>query len=310
MDTSKISLGKILAMFIFMVGFQSAWADVWDGVTRTPASKQKIDGKEYFLIESAANLAWFSDTVNIYAAKEIAKAYSADSLAHANMTAADTAKANAYAQSVKQAFIDTAATDKLKDSTNKYNSARNNYLDSIAKIFKDGAAESIAANVDVFFKNNSNAITLISEKTKDKNYASPHVKFNAKVVADYIDMDHKPFVPIAAGKGEILYGGIFDGNHVTIKNLYVSSDYISEINSNYGQNVAFVAALHEGVVKNVVLDCSPFVDVAFGIHLHANAHRARSDRRDAETRSERAESTSLNSASRPMSAKFRNGSAL
>ena len=254
MDTGKISLGKLLALLIFMVGIQSAWADVWDGTTKTPAKKQTIDGKEYFLIESAANLAWFSDTVNIYAAKEIAKAYSADSLARANMTAADTAKANAYAQSVKQAFIDTAATDKLKDSTNKYNSARNNYLDSIAKIFKDGAAESIAANVDVFFKNNSNAITLISEKTKDKNYASPHVKFNAKVVADYIDMNHKPFVPIAAGKGEILYGGIFDGNHVTIKNLYVSSDYISEINSNYGQNVAFVAALHEGVVKNVVLD--------------------------------------------------------
>ena len=254
MDTSKISLGKLLALLVFMVGFQSAWADVWDGTTKTPAKKQTIDGKEYFLIESAANLVWFSDTVNIYAAKEIAKAYSADSLARANMTAADTAKANAYAQSVKQAFIDTAATDKLKDSTNKYNSARNNYLDSIAKIFKDGAAESIAANVDVFFKNNSNAITLISEKTKDKNYASPHVKFNAKVVADYIDMNHKPFVPIAAGKGEILYGGIFDGNHVTIKNLYVSSDYISEINSNYGQNVAFVAALHEGVVKNVVLD--------------------------------------------------------
>lgn len=254
MDTGKISLGKLLALLIFMVGIQSAWADVWDGTTKTPAKKQTIDGKEYFLIESAANLAWFSDTVNIYAAKEIAKAYSADSLARANMTAADTAKANAYAQSVKQAFIDTAATDKLKDSTNKYNSARNNYLDSIAKIFKDGAAESIAANVDVFFKSNSNAITLISEKTKDKNYASPHVKFNAKVVADYIDMNHKPFVPIAAGKGEILYGGIFDGNHVTIKNLYVSSDYISEINSNYGQNVAFVAALHEGVVKNVVLD--------------------------------------------------------
>ena len=93
MDTGKISLGKLLALLIFMVGIQSAWADVWDGTTKTPAKTQKIGDKDYFLIESAANLAWFSDTVNIYAAKEIAKAYSADSLARANMTAADTTNA-------------------------------------------------------------------------------------------------------------------------------------------------------------------------------------------------------------------------
>lgn len=274
MDTGKISLGKLLALLIFMVGIQSAWADVWDGTTRTPAKTQKIGDKDYYLIESAANLAWFSDTVNTYAAKEIAKGYSADSLAHANMTAADTANANARAQTVKQAFIDTAATDKLKDSTSKYNNARNAYLDSIAKIFKDGAADAIAANVDAFFRSNSNAITLISEKTKDKNYASPHVKFNAKVVADYIDMNHKPFVPIAAGKGEILYGGVFDGNHVTIKNLNVSSDYISEINRNYGQNVAFIAALHEGLVKNVVLDSVSIIATAdIGSILKGDANK-------------------------------------
>ncbi len=254
MKTGKISLVRMLSLLVLLLGFQSAWADVWDGETKTPAKKEKIDGKDFFLIESAANLAWFSDTVNIYAAKEIAKGYSADSLARANMTAADTTKANAYAQTKKQAFIDTAATDKLKDSTSTFNNAKNAYLDSVAKIFKNGAADAIAANVEAFFKNNSNAITLISEKTKDKNYASPNVTFNAKVVANYIDMNHKPFVPIAAGKGEVSYGGIFDGNHVTIKNLNVSSEHISAINRNYGQNIAFIATLDKGTVKNVVLD--------------------------------------------------------
>ena len=109
MDTSKISLARVLALLVFLLGIQSAWADVWDGVTKTPAKTEKINGKDYFLIESAANLAWFSDTVN----------------------------------------------------------------------------RSTAANV----------------------------KLNAKVVANFIDMNHKPFVPIAAGKGDKYYGGIFDGNH-------------------------------------------------------------------------------------------------
>ena len=206
MDTSKISLGKVLSLLVFLLGAQSVWADVWDGVTKTPAKVEKIDGMDYFLIESAANLAWFTDTVNIYAAKEIAKGFSADSLAQ------------------------------LKESKN----------DAV-----------IAANVDAFFnsfENKYDAVSAIAKKTLDKNYASPNVRFNAKVVANYIDMNHKPFVPIAAGKGEVSYGGIFDGNHVTIKNLSVSSEYISGISRNYGQNIAFVAAVSGGTIKNVVLD--------------------------------------------------------
>ena len=150
MDTSKISLARVLALLVFLLGIQSAWADVWDGVTKTPAKTEKINGKDYFLIESAANLAWFSDTVN----------------------------------------------------------------------------RSTAANV----------------------------KLNAKVVANFIDMNHKPFVPIAAGKGDKYYGGIFDGNHVVIRNLSVSSEHISAIDKKYGQNIAFIAALDGGIVKNVVLD--------------------------------------------------------
>ena len=149
MDTSKISLARVLALLVFLLGIQSAWADVWDGVTKTPAKKEKIDGKDFFLIESAANLAWFSDTVN-----------------------------------------------SLNGS----------------------------------------------------------VGLNAKVVANYIDMNHKPFVPIAAGKGDRNYKGTFDGNHVVIRNLNISSDHISSINRDYGQNIAFIAALNGGTVKDVVLD--------------------------------------------------------
>ena len=257
MYIGKISLGKVLALLIFMVGIQSAWADVWNGTTRTKANETTIDGKTYYLIESAANLVWFVDSVNTYAAKEIAKGYSADSLAHATMTSSDTAKAVSYADSVKKAFIATADPEKLKDSTSKWNTAKSHYLDSLAQIVKDNAAESIAVNVDAFFSgfaNKYDAVSAIAEKTKDKSFGSPNVKLNAKVVADYIDMNHKPFVPIAAGKGEVTYGGVFDGNHVTIKNLNVNSEYISGISKNYGQNIAFVAALHGGTVKDVVLD--------------------------------------------------------
>ena len=149
MDIGKISLVRGLALLVFLLGVQSVWADVWDGVTKTPAKKEKIDGKDFFLIESAANLAWFSDTVN-----------------------------------------------------------------------------SLNGNVGL----------------------------NAKVVANYIDMNHKPFVPIAAGKGDRNYKGTFDGNHVVIRNLNISSDHISSINRDYGQNIAFIAALNGGTVKDVVLD--------------------------------------------------------
>ena len=150
MKTGKISLVRVLTLLVFLLGFQSVWADVWDGVTKTAAKTEKIDGKDYYLIESAANLAWFSDKVNSSSAGEVA--------------------------------------------------------------------------------------------------------LNAKVVANFIDMNHMPFIPIAAGKGDKLFSGVFDGNHVVIKNLNISSEYISGIETKYGQNIAFIAALHKGTVKNVILD--------------------------------------------------------
>lgn len=160
MDTGKISLGKLLALLIFMVGIQSAWADVWDGTTKTPAKTQKIGDKDYFLIESAANLAWFSDTVN-----------------------------------------------------------------------------KIGGNVGL----------------------------NAKVVAEYIDLDNHPFTPIAAGKGGTLLTGVFDGNGVTIANVYIDSLSLGVKDCSYEQNVGLIGVLGpSGTVKNVVLE---------NVHLGANADR-------------------------------------
>ena len=66
MNTGKISLVRVFALLILMAGFQSVWADVWKGNIEAPG-KQTIGGKEYYVIEKAAHLAWFSDSVNKYA---------------------------------------------------------------------------------------------------------------------------------------------------------------------------------------------------------------------------------------------------
>ena len=160
MKTGKISLVRVLSLLVFLLGFQSVWADVWDGVTKTPAKKEKIDGKDFFLIESAANLVWFSDTVN-----------------------------------------------------------------------------KIGGNVGL----------------------------NAKVVAEYIDLDNHPFTPIAAGKGGTLLTGVFDGNGVTIANVYIDSLSLGVKDCSYEQNVGLIGVLGpSGTVKNVVLE---------NVHLGANADR-------------------------------------
>lgn len=150
----------LMTLFTLVFGVQLAFADVWDGVTRTPAKKQTINDKDFYLIESAANLVWFSDTVN-----------------------------------------------------------------------------KIGGNVGL----------------------------NAKVVAEYIDLDNHPFTPIAAGKGETQFSGIFDGNGVTIANVYIDSLSLGAINPSYEQNVGFIGCLgSSGHVKNVVLE---------NVHLGANADR-------------------------------------
>ena len=85
---------------------------------------------------------------------------------------------------------------------------------------------------------------------------------NAKLTAS-LSMRHKLFVPIAAGKGDTQFGGIFDGDGFTISDLYIDAAKIGEIenpncekskaNCN-AQNVAFIAALGGGTVKNLILE--------------------------------------------------------
>ncbi|MDD5941581.1 MAG: hypothetical protein PUC83_02915 [Fibrobacter sp.] len=149
-----------MTLLALVFGVQLAFADVWDGVTRTPAKKQTINDKDFYLIESAANLVWFSDTVN-----------------------------------------------------------------------------KIGGNVGL----------------------------NAKVVAEYIDLDNHPFTPIAAGNGGNKLTGEFDGNGITIANLYIDSLSLGAINPSYEQNVGLIGVLGRGgIAKDVVLE---------NVHLLANADR-------------------------------------
>ena len=82
------------------------------------------------------------------------------------------------------------------------------------------------------------------------------VALNAKLTKS-IDLDHKLFIPIAAGKGTPSYGGIFDGQGFTIKNLFIKGSEIKKSEnggkSEYAQNIGLFAALKGGTVKNVSL---------------------------------------------------------
>lgn len=156
MQKSLYSKTLFLALLFLMGGADQALA-TWDGKTKTRPSVEKIDGKNFFLIENEAHLAWFSD------------------------------------------------------STNK---------------------------------------------------TSGTIKINAKLMAS-LDMGHKLFMPIAAGSGATMYGGIFDGNGFTISNLYLSSEELGEIPNELcptkypkcnAQNVGFVGVLGDGTVKNLNLE--------------------------------------------------------
>ena len=81
-------------------------------------------------------------------------------------------------------------------------------------------------------------------------------KTNAKLMQS-IDLQGKLFIPISAGKGTPSYGGIFDGQGFTIKNLFIDASEI--VKSTYGgeakyaQNIGLFAALKGGTIKNVTL---------------------------------------------------------
>ncbi|SHL05640.1 Listeria/Bacterioides repeat-containing protein [Fibrobacter sp. UWT2] len=226
MDTGKISLGKLLALLIFMVGIQSAWADVWDGTTKTPAKKQTIDGKEYFLIDSAANLAWFSDTVNNYVLE--AKWQRLISLIEA-----DTSKAEYRTRAFKDSAINLMKA--IRQDPESY------YLDPAKKaLWNKGPYTGYLRSAWDFTVN---------------------VELNAKITAEYLDMNNKPFTPIAAGNGTAKYTGTFLGNGITIKNLKVDSkEFVMQVfdvvhgNPSYCQNVGLFGVIGSGTVRNLILD--------------------------------------------------------
>ena len=84
-------------------------------------------------------------------------------------------------------------------------------------------------------------------------YAKNYKNANARLTAD-IDLGGKLWTPIAAGKGGNVYGKIFDGNGHIVKNLYINATELATINSDFAQNLGFIAVLGGGTVKNLVLD--------------------------------------------------------
>ena len=155
MEKTSCLVTKSLALLFFVAGVSQSFA-AWDGTTKTKPSTEKIGGKDFFLIETEANLAWFADSVN-----------------------------------------STSGT----------------------------------------------------------------INVNAKLMAS-LDMGHKLFMPIAAGSGAIMFGGIFDGNNQTISNLYLNSEELGEIPGAFcpakypkcnAQNVGLVGILNGGTIKNLNL---------------------------------------------------------
>ncbi len=84
-------------------------------------------------------------------------------------------------------------------------------------------------------------------------YAKNYKNANARLTAD-IDLGGKLWTPIAAGKGGNVYGRIFDGNGHVVKNLYINATELAAINSDYAQNLGFIAVLGGGTVKNLILE--------------------------------------------------------
>lgn len=156
----KIAVQSHFILFVtllFLAGVGQSFA-AWDGKSMEKPEIQKIDGKDFYLIASEANLAWFADSVN-------------------------------------------------------------------------------------------------------KNKGT--IALNAKLVQS-LDLAEKLFMPIAAGKGDTQFGGVFDGDGFTISNLYIDAAKIGEIpnpncdtSKSYcnSQNPGFIAVLGgSGVVKNLNLE--------------------------------------------------------
>ena len=225
MNTGKISLARVFALLILMAGFQSVWADVWNGGIEAP-KKQTIGGKEYYVIEKAANLAWFSDSVNKYAID--AKWQKLISLIEA-----DTSKAEYKTRAFKDSAI-SLMTAIRQDPESYYRDPAKNALWNKAPY--TGYLRT-AWNTEV------------------------NIPMNATITAEYLDMNNIPFTPIAAGNGTARFTGTFLGNGITIKNLKVDSkEFAMQVFDvvhgypSYCQNVGLFGVIGSGTVRNLILD--------------------------------------------------------
>ena len=79
------------------------------------------------------------------------------------------------------------------------------------------------------------------------------LNINAKLNAD-LDMNHKLWIPMAAGTGKVAFEGIIDGDGHVISNLYINSDEIAAVKKEFAQNLGFVGVLGNGSVKNIVFE--------------------------------------------------------
>lgn len=225
MNTGKISLGKLLSLLVFVVGFQSVWADVWDGNIEAP-QKQTIGGKEYYVIEKAAHLAWFSDSVNKYV-------LNAKWQRMISLIEADTSKPEYRTRAFKDSAI--ALMTAIRQDPESY--------------YQDPAKKALW---------NKGPYTGYLRSAWD---FTTDVEMNATITAEYLDMNNIPFTPIAAGNGTAKYTGTFLGNGITIKNLKVDSkEFVMQVFDvvhgypSYCQNVGLFGVIGKGTVRNVILD--------------------------------------------------------
>ena len=83
------------------------------------------------------------------------------------------------------------------------------------------------------------------------------VAMNVKLTQS-IDLQGKLFIPISAGKGTPSYGGTFDGQGFSIKNLFIKSSEVVKTENGgkpvYAQNIGLFAVLRGGTVKDLSLE--------------------------------------------------------
>ena len=227
-NVQKFSIVKFIILLVCVAGIGSAMAK-WDGHSVKEPAKNSAGT---YLIANEANLAWFSKAVN------------------------DTVRGKKWDAMIAAIDADIES-EKYKD-----------YGFSDPEVYKNDVLtlmNAIRENPEAYSKGTEksalwNKVPYRGYLEKAKGTDKIHVVMDAIIVADYLDMGGYPFTPIAAGQGDAVYSGTFDGNGVTIKNLVVDSkkfemQFYDVINGypTYCQNVGFFGVV-KGTVKHVFLD--------------------------------------------------------